>query len=346
MSSPTDQSSSGSESVHLKQFTVSEPFLTDSGADVVLVSCDNYEFRTRRSILSLASPNFEDVFSLAQPEIIRPQSNPVSGIDPSLCISSSTRQWSVVNSGFPPVHSSETGQVIDILLRYCSPVSIPTIPECQLLISVLDAAIKYEMTFIVTEVEATLQRLGFEQPEVLLFLYGQACEQQQEIKARDYAWECLKLPYPSIMNYAGRCLSASTTALSNLIIYHHAVSNAVANYIKNHRCVERNAKTNWGKCSSCSDRRGSNDREPKWWRDNLVIMVQNIYNEGPISYRILPAIDELGIDQAPYSCWSCAVNLLENWDSIRWHIIDNIKGEAEEVCSLLKLCMYRNLPIN
>lgn len=161
----------------MEQFSVSEPFLTDSGADVVLVLCDNYEFRTRRSILSLASPIFEDVFSLAQPEVIRPQSDPISGIDPSLCISPSTRQRSVVDSGLPLVHLSETGRVIDILLRYCSPVSNPTIPDC----------LKYEMTFVVTEVEATLQRLSFEQPEVLLFLYGQACEQQQEIKARDYA---------------------------------------------------------------------------------------------------------------------------------------------------------------
>lgn len=71
----------------MEQFSVSEPFLTDSGADVVLVSCDNYEFRSRRSILSLASPIFKDVFSLAQPEVIRPQSDPISGIDPSLCIS-------------------------------------------------------------------------------------------------------------------------------------------------------------------------------------------------------------------------------------------------------------------
>lgn len=93
----------------------------------------------------------------------------------------------MVDLGLPLVHLSETGRVIDILLRYCSPVSNPTIPDCQLLISVLDAAMKYEMTFVVTEVEATLQRLSFEQPEVLLFLYGQACEQQQEIKARDYA---------------------------------------------------------------------------------------------------------------------------------------------------------------
>lgn len=146
------------------------------------------------------------------------------------------------------------------------------------------------------------------------------------------------------MKHSGRCLSASTTALSNLIIYHHAVSNAVTNYIKNHQCVERNAKTNWGKCSSCSDRRGSNDREPKWWRDNLVIMVQSIYNEGPISFRILPAIDELRLEHAPYSCWSCIVNLLEIWDPIRRNIIDSIEGKAKEVCSLLKLC--RNLPIN
>lgn len=51
MSSPTDQSSCKWELNHLEQFSVSEPFLTDSGADVVLVSCDNYEFRTRRSIL-------------------------------------------------------------------------------------------------------------------------------------------------------------------------------------------------------------------------------------------------------------------------------------------------------
>lgn len=45
-------------------FTVKEPFDSDPGADIILISCDNAEFRAREQILSFISPVFSDMFSL------------------------------------------------------------------------------------------------------------------------------------------------------------------------------------------------------------------------------------------------------------------------------------------
>lgn len=86
-------------------FTVGAPFDSDPGAGVVLLSCDNFAFLVRKDILCLASPVFNDMFSLPQPKVVADNDS----------------LESLAETTLPSVQLYETGLVLDIILRFCPP---------------------------------------------------------------------------------------------------------------------------------------------------------------------------------------------------------------------------------
>lgn len=252
-------------------FSVSDPFDSDPGADVVLISCDNAGFRVRKAILSFISPVFSDMFSLPQPMTDE--------------VRDETATPTTIN-GLPFVNLPETGEVIDTLLQYGYPLENPGIIDAFLLFNVIDAAEKYDMKYAISGVEAALRLRRHADPEVLLFLYRRACSLQMEVDARQHAFGCLNLTYPSIVKLWGA--NTSFGALSSLIDYHQAVSVAISEY-----ATTKFGCDMWGpRCSNCEY---ATSGEP-WW--GLHYTAQNIIEEGPMSSSFLPT-------DMSVSCRSC-----------------------------------------
>lgn len=285
-------------------FAVSTPFVSDPGADIVLRSCDKHEFRARKAILSFASSFFNDMFSLPQP----------------------TERESEISTD-DPIELSETGRVIDALLRYCYPLPNPPIEDIVFADLVLRAAEKYDITIAVSGVIAVIHDHRLARPDFLLFLYRRACQcdLQSETEARDYAWDCLKLSYPLLVKYGQG--SPLDNTLPHLIEYYHGVCGRVADRVSNfyHISSLPTSKRMWGPCSTCNVSEGSS--EPTWWKDSLSSMVQKIYKNGPRS----------GSDICPkpgiYSlkCLICLRTILQYWDSFREELNNTLEEEAKSV---------------
>lgn len=303
MSSTTTRFAKDKES-NLKgvPFVVSAPFVSDPGADIVLRSCDKHDFQARKAILSFASSVFNDMFSLPQP------TGRESGI-----------------SMDDPIELSETGRVIDALLRYCYPLPNPPIVDLVLAGLVLHAAEKYDIAIAVTEMIAVIHDQRLARPDFLLFLYRRACDLRQETEARDYAWECLNLSYPLLVKHGQG--SPQDNALPHLIEYHHNVSRNVTERVRNFYHISNlpSSKYMWRSCSVCNVSEGG--KEPKWWRNSLSSRMQKIYENGPRSgYTIHQKPDSFFL-----KCLPCLKNIIDYGDSFEKELINVLEEEAKLV---------------
>eukprot|EP00920_Eleutheroschizon_duboscqi_P033036 GHVT01079685.1.p1 GENE.GHVT01079685.1~~GHVT01079685.1.p1 ORF type:complete len:333 (+),score=19.08 GHVT01079685.1:328-1326(+) len=101
------------------------PF-NDLGGDILVRSCDHVQFRVHKFLLSLASPIFEDMFSIPLPP-----ASPDTNID------------------LPVVDLTETSSTIRNILYFCYPLCkvgpVPPITSLSGLSDALEATKKYEM---------------------------------------------------------------------------------------------------------------------------------------------------------------------------------------------------------
>ena len=98
-------------------------------ADVILRTSDNVDFRFYKLLLSLASPFFANMFALPQP----------CPLD---------KAADQTKYGLPVIPVAEKSHVLQKLLSFCSPVydiEIPVLENLDIVMSVLDAADKYDM---------------------------------------------------------------------------------------------------------------------------------------------------------------------------------------------------------
>jgi len=125
-----------------------EHFCATDG-DVILRSADGQEFRVHKTILSIASPVFRDMFTIPQPP----------SPEPSLA---------------PVIDMCEAGNVLDVFLRCIYPVPKPVVEDFELLEALATPAEKYE-----TEVVLDMLKLWLVTPENLrkdpLRIYAIAC---------------------------------------------------------------------------------------------------------------------------------------------------------------------------
>ncbi|KAH8093151.1 hypothetical protein BXZ70DRAFT_993107, partial [Cristinia sonorae] len=93
-------------------------------ADVILRTTDNVDFHAHMNMLCVASPFFDQMFSLPQPPVIAQDGT---------------------SSPVPTIPLSEDSQTMDHLLRLCYPVAKPQpLKKLELVAKVLVAAMKYE----------------------------------------------------------------------------------------------------------------------------------------------------------------------------------------------------------
>lgn len=294
-------------------FTVKEPFDSDPGADVILISCDNAQFRVRSAILSFSSPVFSDMFSLPQ--------------------TTGTASTTTTIAGLPFVHMYEAGWILDPLFRYCYPLANPFIKDANHLFCILNAAEKFDMTYVIPQIKSDIRKTIYMTQDLLLF-YRKACINHDEVDARWSAFQCLSLPYHSVVKHWGA--NTSVGGLSNLIDYHQAVSATISDFITNFWQVDSKGNDLWGSCQKCTAKVPKlrihvrppvtvASEEPRWWTSGLY--VQNIVKEGPLNAQLLPSEEAI----ESIKCSSCFGCVHRQWELFESKFRSAITEEANRV---------------
>ncbi|KIP11914.1 hypothetical protein PHLGIDRAFT_33182 [Phlebiopsis gigantea 11061_1 CR5-6] len=130
--------------------------------DVVFTTADGVEFRLFKNVLSIASPFFADMFSLAQPE--------AQAAVPSTELGNTAS-----------IHITESSQTFDSLLRFCYPVADPVVTSLRELELILDAARKYQMEEATNLANRMLRQFVDEDP---LRTFALACRFGAEAESR------------------------------------------------------------------------------------------------------------------------------------------------------------------
>lgn len=287
--------------------TASSPFDSDSGADVVLLSSDGFEFRARMAILSFASPVFDDMFSLPQPG------------------SDKEKQYPHDKPPLPLIQLSETKVVIDILLRYCYPVPLARgMEDYDVAVAARSAAEKYDMDYIKGEIDNYIEEHFGGDPRYRLLLYREACERREDAQARFQALYCLRFPLATLVRLWKT--TSSNSSLQKLVEYHLGVSARVVNHVSQYGRINHIIHSC---CPSCNV---PGTYKPKWWYKNIASIVSNVYEKGPTSRRILPHRPEPGS-----LCIKCHQNVSSTWNAMEERFNEHVECVAERVCLSLIL---------
>ncbi|KAK0187692.1 hypothetical protein F5146DRAFT_1060180 [Armillaria mellea] len=126
---------------------------SDATADVILISCDSIRLYAHKFILSLASPFFKDMFTLAQP--------PTDGT-------------------LPTVPMTEDGETISQILRFCYPIKDPSFEEISALSRVMVVmARKYLMEDVVIRARTELRKFSDAEPlRVFVIAYAMGWKEE------------------------------------------------------------------------------------------------------------------------------------------------------------------------
>ena len=120
------------------------PIFNDVKADIVLRTVDGVDFRMYKSLLSFASPFFEGMFSLPQPE---------------------SRSTALQNhNGLPIVPMPESSKAVEKLLMFCHPAHCPILESLDEVRLVLEPAVKYDMAGVVKRVVIQFDPFIAEEP--------------------------------------------------------------------------------------------------------------------------------------------------------------------------------------
>ncbi|KAK7691600.1 hypothetical protein QCA50_004999 [Cerrena zonata] len=152
------------------------PFDNATASDIVLRSRDQIDFYVSREILVTASSFFDTLFSLPAPS-----SNSTPNSDDSLS-----------PEGLHTILIDEMSDVVDYILRVCYPHPNPPPPTSVLFLErVLTAALKYDISAVITTAREALVRAGTRAP-VRMFMFS--CQSKLEKEAR-FAADLLRKKY-------------------------------------------------------------------------------------------------------------------------------------------------------
>ncbi|KDQ60473.1 hypothetical protein JAAARDRAFT_191850 [Jaapia argillacea MUCL 33604] len=141
------------------------PF-NDPRADIILRSSDKIDFATFKTILSLSSPIFDDMFRLPQP--------------------SSDSGSQAEKDGVAVVEMTENGKELEMLLRFCHPGERPPPESIEDATLAMAVAMKYQVDFMAAASKKRLLELAVDEPARVFSI---ACL----YKAKDLAIDSAKL---------------------------------------------------------------------------------------------------------------------------------------------------------
>ncbi|KAJ7463940.1 hypothetical protein FB451DRAFT_452500 [Mycena latifolia] len=180
-------------------FVPGPPF-NDPGADVILRSSDMIDFRVHRLVLSLASPFFEQMFSLPQPTA-----------EPEV----------------PTIIVTEPAAVLDRALRFWYPGAGPILRQTlDELREVLEALImKYDMQFIVPAAKRHLRDYLDQDP---VAVYAISCRHEWKDVALEAAKASLRLPLRNFEPARRPQLNHITGDAYHTLLHYHSECGKIA----------------------------------------------------------------------------------------------------------------------
>lgn len=178
------------------------PF-NEPSADFILRTSDNVDFRVHKIILSMASPVFDSMFTLPRP-------------------SSTDSQESM--HGLPVLTCPERSTVLDPVLRFCYPTTVPALTKLTDLVAVYDALDKYSMEPLLRTVEAALI-LAVDQNPMVAYAFGCRHHLQSVITTAARATLATPLLY---LPFVDELETITAAQLYRLQEYHRASSKAAA----------------------------------------------------------------------------------------------------------------------
>lgn len=266
--------------------------------DVILRTCDMVDFQVHKVILSEASPIFQTLFSLPQPQ--HAQNN---------------------DGRLPEVPVQEDSQTFDYLLRLCYPIKDPVITSIDEIEKVLAAAQKYEVEVAMIYCLRLLQERTATDP---WSVYGVAVRRGLEERARAAALESLHHDFPLQAKIPASFERMSGTAVFYLVQYRDACKQAAMSEVET-RALSRLAPPRMGTmaydCTLCMSRHPGTSRhrafklEVSKYRDRLLTVVQRaptgamILNDAELNS--LSMIDMSSLDSACPLCASSALCVLK-----------------------------------
>ncbi|KIP02224.1 hypothetical protein PHLGIDRAFT_96217 [Phlebiopsis gigantea 11061_1 CR5-6] len=248
---------SNNKSLHL-------PELNSAYADIVLRSSDNTEYRMAKSMLSQASPFFEQMFTLPQPETAgEPQDD------------------------LPVIPLSEPGEVLDVLLRFCVPQPPPKLDDLTVALRILNASKKYDMEWARAVANDAFARCAEKEP---LRAYCLACKHDLADGVRSAARHCLRLSLEHIIDSPPSDVEdISGAELLRLLQYRRSCRDAVATrvlswawlseYYASLGVVPRNKVWAFDCCTqagSRNDDQGITITSRQWWLDYMLQTVDKL----------------------------------------------------------------------
>lgn len=232
------------------------PF-NNAKADIVLLSSDNVNFRVFRCILALASPFFEAMFDLPQPQRNHSADETFDGLD--------------------MIQVSENSRTLDMLLRFCYPAAVkdPSLKDTNDVEKVLEAAMKYGMEEVEERVrKAMVAPSLLERNSVRIFAI--ACRYGLEPEAETAARYSLHHPAPTQDTFATALLPNHIS--QGLVTYRSKCSHAARTLCDNLDWLKQSQTHSfyewWTNCCPCDSKadvryltHGTYPRD--WWADYM-----------------------------------------------------------------------------
>lgn len=225
-------------------------------ADVVIRSSDGADFRVLKIDLSRLSPVFDTMFNLPQ-------------------------ALTDIKEARPVVSVSEPRDVLDVILRFCSPGTFPVLEDLDTIGAVVEAARKYELDWLNPVFEAALLRRLEDEP---LRVYAFACLFGFQAVAVKAAYHCLRRPVTYLGTQQCKELQKISGAdFQNVLKYRFRCADAASSYLTSWKNMS-GSQCIWEKhCISCSsskvqrlDNANISRTVALWWDKYLTKIVQDI----------------------------------------------------------------------
>ncbi|KAG9313117.1 hypothetical protein JVU11DRAFT_6567 [Chiua virens] len=224
-------------------------------ADIILRSSDDVYFQVYSCLLGFASPFFDSMFDLPQPQ--------------------ARNVHEEMHYGLPVIPVTESSRVLNMLLRFCYPPTVgdPHLKNAGDIEVVLEAAIKYGMEEVEERVRRTLVESSILEKEPL-HVYGIAHRFRYAEETRVAATWLLRRPSPPTIS----ATHARQSDLRHLATYRTKCAHAVLALGNNLAWLQQRASYGffkwWTNCCMCTQRadtrflmHGTYARE--WWAEYM-----------------------------------------------------------------------------
>ena len=254
-------------------------------ADIILRSSDDVYFRVHRCLLAFASPLFDSMFDLPQPQVRCPHEEMYLGLE--------------------VIPVTEDSRVLDMLLRFCYPATVddPHLGSAAEIEEVLEAAIKYGMEEVERGVRRTLLEPSILEKEPLQ-VFAIAYRFRYEPEARAAATCLLRQPAPPANSTTLKSIDQGD--LQNLAVYRTKCAHAVLALGNDLSWLQQKESygffkwwTNFCMCTQRADPRflmhGAYARE--WWAEYMeetLVMLQETPCAAAVYQNVRKALERAG----------------------------------------------------